>query len=146
MKMSRQGSWKPRCVILLSTQTAESAAAEPPVALVALSTAWCYTHTEVEWRLCAHTHEAPGLVGSWACYQSAGGLRRELFYWTTYEPVKERMVTGLFLVKNMRRKSGTKTILLLMNMQKEVLVKKLNLCPPKKSLNLYKRQTNKSVL
>lgn len=62
MKMSRQGSWKPRCVILLSTQTAESAAAEPPVGLVTLSTAWCYTHTEVEWRLCAHTHEAPGLV------------------------------------------------------------------------------------
>ena len=46
MKRSRKRSWSPHCVIPLSTQTAESAAAEAPAALVALSTAWCHTHTD----------------------------------------------------------------------------------------------------
>lgn len=42
---SRRKNWIPQSAIPLSTQTAESAAAEAPAALVALSTAWCHTHT-----------------------------------------------------------------------------------------------------
>lgn len=43
MEGSRQKNWNPQSAIPLSTQTAESAAAEAPAALVALSTAWCHT-------------------------------------------------------------------------------------------------------
>ena len=53
-KRRQQGGWNPRCVIPLSTWTAESAAAEAPAALIALSTAWCHTHT--------HTHRGGGYV------------------------------------------------------------------------------------
>lgn len=84
---------KPRCVILLSTQTAESAAAEAPKVRAAVSTAWCRT---LRWELYAHAHEALALVQCGACYQAAGGLRGELFSWGIYTSRTEKK--GLLLL------------------------------------------------
>lgn len=105
MKKNRQLWLKPRCVILLSTQTAESAAAEAPKVRAAVSTAWCRT---LGWKLHAHAHEAPTLVQRGACYHAAGGLRGELFSWGIYTSGTEKRVSAaVFLFASKKRTNMT---------------------------------------